>query len=66
MNLGLVKAPRSPVGGLVAAACAILAMPAMAGDLIEPPFFADMVKSGNLPPVIERVPAAEFTTVHTE
>ena len=57
MKLGLVKPRKSPVAGLIAVASAVLTMPAMAGELIEPPFFADMVKSGELPPVAERVPA---------
>ena len=41
---------------LLASACAILALPALAQDLVEPPFFEQKLAKRELPPIAERIP----------
>lgn len=57
MNSEIVKVRPLRAGLVFAAACAILTGTSTAAEMSEPPFFADMVKAGELPPVAERVPA---------
>ncbi|MCB5176379.1 ABC transporter substrate-binding protein [Microvirga lenta] len=43
-------------GLFLAAALSLLALPALARTLVEPPFFADKVAKNELPPLAERLP----------
>jgi peptide/nickel transport system substrate-binding protein len=58
MNLALNSLPSIFIRlGCLAAGVLLSGTVSVAGELVEPPFLADKVKAGSLPPIGERVPA---------